>query len=83
MLGIAFVCYFWELCLAMGLCVIFENYVWHWVCLFVAWVTYVWHWVCLFVGWVTYVWHYVCLFVGWVTYVGKLGNGCVIWNKNS
>ena len=63
------------------------SYVWHWVCLFVNWVTYVGHWVCLSVSLLgdlclsvscgTYVGHWVCLFVGWVTY------GWVIWNKHS
>ena len=43
------VCRLVDLCLALGLSVILGNYVWHWVCLFVGWVTYVWHWVCLFV----------------------------------
>ena len=46
--------------LALGLSVIFRNYVWHWVCLFVGWVTYVWHWVCLF----------VCFFVGIMLSIG-------------
>ena len=80
MFGIGFVClsvFWWELCLALGLSVIFGNYVGHWVCLFVCLLgdlrlalrlsvifgNYVWHWVCLFVGWVNYVWHWVCLFV--------------------
>ena len=72
MFGIAFFCYLWDLCWALGLSVCFcGNYVGHWVCLFVCWLgdtclalrlsviceTYVWHRVCvLFVGWVTYVW---------------------------
>ena len=42
MFGIGFVCYFWELCLALFLSVICGNYVGHWVCLSVGWVTYVW-----------------------------------------
>ena len=50
MLGIGFVCLFvclfvcWlgDLCLALRLSVICGNYVGHWVCLFVGWVTYVW-----------------------------------------
>ena len=72
MFGIGFVCYFWELCLALGLSVCWlGDLCFYWVCLFVCWVTYVWHWVFLFVGWVTYVWHWVILFVGWVTYFGK------------
>ena len=56
MLAIGFVCCLNDLCLALRLYVIFGNYVLHWVCLFVGWVTYVWNWVCLYVGWVTYVW---------------------------
>ena len=60
MFGIGFVCYFWELCLALGLSVSWVTYVWYWVCLFVCFCgNYVEQWVCLF----------VCLFVGWVTYV--------------
>ena len=83
MLGIGFVCLLvGGLSLALDLSVIFENYVWHWVCLFVGWVTYVWHWVCLFVCCLgdlcfgiafvicgNYIGHWVCLFVDWVTYV--------------
>ena len=46
MLGIGFVCLFvcWlgDLCLALRLSVMCGNYVGHWVCLFVGWVTYVW-----------------------------------------
>ena len=41
MFGIAFVCYLWDLCWALGLS----------VCLLVGWWTYVWHCICLlFVG---------------------------------
>ena len=64
MFGIGFVCYLWELCLALGLSVICGNYVGHWVCLFVCLLgdlclalrlsvicgNYVGHWVCLLVG---------------------------------
>ena len=35
--------------LSLALCVVLENYVWHWVCLFSSWVTSVGHCVCLFV----------------------------------
>ena len=42
------------------------SYVWHWVCLFLGWVTYVWHWVCLlFVGIMLGI-RFVCLFVCWL-----------------
>ena len=38
------VCWLGDLCLALDLsvCLFFGNYVGHWVCLFVGWVTYVW-----------------------------------------
>ena len=58
-------------------------YVYHWVCLFVSWLTTVKHCVslfcwasdfcqalCLSVSWLTSVRHCVCLFVGYVTSVG-------------
>ena len=35
--------------LCLALCVVLENYVWHWVCLFSSWLTSVWHFDCLFV----------------------------------
>ena len=68
MFGIGFVCLLVDLCLALGLSVILGNYVWHWLCLFVGWVTYV--WVCLsvclaFVGIMLGI-GFVCLFVGWL-----------------
>ena len=71
MFGIGFVCYFWQLCLALGLSVFVGIMLGiGFVCLFVGWLgdlclalrfsvicgNYVGQWVCLFVGWVTYVW---------------------------
>ena len=45
MFVIGFVCFFVGIMLGIGF-VILGNYVGHWVCLFVGWVTYVWHCVC-------------------------------------
>ena len=67
MFGIGFVCYFWELCLALGLSVCWLGD----LCLalglsvFFVGIMLGIGFVSFFVGWVTYVWHCVCLlFVG-------------------
>ena len=59
MFGIAFVCYLWDLCLALGLSVCWLGDLCLELHLSVICGTYVWHWVCLFVGWVTYVWKWL------------------------
>ena len=56
MFGIVFVCYLWELYLALGLSVSWLGDLFLALHLSVICGNYVGHWVCLFVGWVTYVW---------------------------
>ena len=56
MFGIAFVCFLWDLCCALGLSVTLFGDLCLASRLSVICRTYVGHWVCLFVGWVTYVW---------------------------